>query len=97
MMNLWIMYETRLALNWGMLDFESKEKVRPSFQDQGDEFAKNEKEIMTTDPTFVRGRRFWYSDILDVLVGGVNRTVSPTDRYKFDYVYVNMTNKRLRL
>lgn len=64
MLNFWVLRESKSALDWGMLDFESKEKIRPAFQSQGDDVAEKEDALAAKDPFYTRGKRWWYSSTL---------------------------------
>jgi hypothetical protein len=82
-----------------MLDFESKEKIRPDYQSQGDdrqdaieaELAKLREQGL---PEIIQ--RPFYADFYEFLTGGVKREVSPVDRNDYNYYPVSEPNQRMR-
>ena len=96
MMNYWILLESKFALEWGMLDFEGKEKIRPNYQSQGDDATDAEIELRKEDPTSSAIKRSWFSGVKSFLFGGVKRSVSPSDRFDYDYDHVSPSNYKLR-
>ena len=90
MSNLWTYEQSKCAIKWGVTDFESKEKIRPEFQDQGDPDDESEDEPVEAEKPGP------LTDLYYLFFGGVKRVMSPLDRNTYDYVVISEGNKKIR-
>lgn len=81
MTKYWSRSQSRLAIDWGMVELEEREKVRPSFKAQGlspEELERNGGALHS------------------MFVGGVKMVTSYKDRDLKDYIVASEINKSLR-
>jgi hypothetical protein len=81
MTKYWSRNQSRLAIDWGMVDLEEREKVRPSFKAQG----LIQEELERNGGT-----------LHNVFFGGVKIVTSYMDRDRSDYIVASEVNRILR-